>query len=158
MYADPFFMRPVAMSSQWKIVALLLLASSGFARADVSRFAAPAVYANVQYAGFKLQRKDFNFSSYRAWLKRSGDWHIEGTVSHRGLLCGTYEVGMRFGIGKNGCTEVEWITTDRYATSQLQCNNATMNHQGGDNDSVLAARFDEITCAERVVRCSGNCK
>jgi hypothetical protein len=40
----------------------------------------------------------------------------------------------------------------------MQCNHATMNHQGGGDDSVLAARFDEITCAERVVRCSGNCK
>ena len=137
--------------------ALLAMACS-LAHADVSRSATQAIYPKVQYEDFKLQRKDFNFFSYKAWVKRGGEWHIEGPVTHKGLLCGTYELGMRFGIGKNGCTDVEWITTDRFATSQMQCNNATMNHQGGDIEDILASRFDEITCAERVIRCTDNCK
>jgi hypothetical protein len=146
-------------SAMHKLISAALLAIiCGTAHADASRSAAPAIYPNVQYEDFKLQRKDFNFYSYKAWVKRGGEWHIEGPVTHKGLLCGTYELGMRFGIGKNGCTDVEWITTDRYVTSQMQCNNATMNHQGSDIEPILASRFDEITCAERVIRCTGTCK
>jgi hypothetical protein len=140
--------------------AILLLATyAGSACAGTSRSATPAVYPNIQHEEYKLQRKDFHFSNYKAWVKRDGSWYIEGPVTHKGLLCGTYELGMRFGIGKQGgCTDVEWITPDRYVTSQEQCNNAVMQHRGGDIEGMIASRFDEITCAERVVRCSGTCK
>jgi hypothetical protein len=82
------------------ILAPLLAMICTIAHADVSRSATQAVYPNVQYEDFKLQRKDFNFFSYKAWVKRGGEWHVEGPVSHKGLLCGTYELGMSFGVGK----------------------------------------------------------
>lgn len=91
-------------------------------------------------------------------MKRDGGWHVEGTVRHRGLRCGTYELGMRFGIGNPDCTDVTWVTRDTYVTSQYQCNDAEMPHAGTEIDATLADRFDAITCAERVVRCTGNCK
>jgi hypothetical protein len=91
-------------------------------------------------------------------LKRDGGWHVEGTVRHRGLRCGIYELGMRFGMGNPDCTDVTWVTRDTYATSQYQCNDAEMPHAGTEIDTTLADRFDAITCAERVVRCTGNCK
>jgi hypothetical protein len=88
----------------------------------------------------------------------NGEWKVEGSVHHNGLLCGTYEVGMRFGVGKPDCTDVEWISETQYATSQYQCNNADMMHTGFGNDGILLEKFDVISCAERVVRCTGNCK
>jgi hypothetical protein len=90
-----------------QLISTALLATiCSIAHADANRSAAPATYPKVQYEDFKLQRKDFNFFSYKAWVKRGGEWHIEGPVTHKGLLCGTYELGMRFGVGKNGCTDV----------------------------------------------------
>lgn len=137
---------------------VLLAAAWPTGHAAERRSQAAAQYPKVKYEGFKLQRKDFRFFGFSAWLKRGGEWHIEGPVRHNGLLCGTYEVGMRFGIGKPDCTNVEWITDTRYATSQYQCNNAEMIHTGTEIDESMSGRFDEISCAERVINCSGNCK
>lgn len=128
------------------------------ADATERRSQAAAQYSKIALDGFKLQRKDFNFGGYSAWLKRDGGWHIDGTVRHHGLLCGTYELGMRFGTGKPDCTDVTWVTGDLYVTSHYQCNDAEMQHVGTDIDASLADQFDAITCAERVVRCTGNCK
>ena len=76
----------------------------------------------------------------------------------RGLLCATYRVGMRFGVGKPGCLNVDWITEPIFVTSQFQCNGARVEHDGGDTVADLGAQVTHITCAERVVRCSGSCK
>ena len=43
-------------------------------------------------------------------------------------------------------------------TSERQCNNATVRQSGGENQPELARDFGRITCAERVIRCTGNCK
>jgi hypothetical protein len=122
------------------------------------RAQAAAQLSNVTLEGYKLQRKDFRLGGFTAWLKRGGEWHVEGPVRHRGMLCGAYEVGMRFGIGKPDCTAVQWVSNDTYVTSQTQCNEAEMLHSGNEIDAALAEHFDAITCAERVIRCSGNCK
>ncbi len=140
------------------LAAALMASLSSPAKAVERRSQAVAQHTGVAAEGFKLQRKDFRFGGYTAWLKRGGEWHIEGSVRHRGLLCGTYEVGMRFGIGKPDCTDVKWVSGDSYVTSQYQCNDAEMPHAGTNIDAALADQFDAITCAERVVRCSGNCK
>ena len=79
-------------------------------------------------------------------------------MTHRGLLCGEYSVGMRFGIGRPGCSNVAWLTDVTYATARRQCNNATLYHAGGDVQPELAGSFAQITCAERVIRCTGVCK
>lgn len=135
-----------------------LLPATPPANAAEQRSQAAAQYTQVTMEGYKLQRKDFRFGNFSGWLKRGGEWHIEGPVQHRGLLCGTYEVGMRFGVGKPDCTDVQWVSEVSYVTSHSQCNAAEVPHSGNDIDSSLADQFDAISCAERVVRCSGNCK
>lgn len=122
------------------------------------RSQAAAQFPNITYEGFKLQRKDFRFGGYTAWLKRGGEWQIEGTVRHRGLICGTYELGLRFGVGSPDCTDVRWVSPVTFVTSHYQCNDAEVPHAGNEIDSTLQDQFDAITCAERVVRCTGNCK
>jgi hypothetical protein len=109
-------------------------------------------------AGGTPDRLDFISFEFRAWLRRTGEWHVEGDVDHRGLLCGDYEMGMRFGTGSPGCTNVEWLSEVRYVTLRKQCNDATLRHVGGDTQPDLAPRFDRVTCAERLIRCNGNCK
>jgi len=140
------------------VVAVLAAANTPQAGAAERRSQAAAQFPHITMDGFKLQRKDFRFDGFSAWLKRGGDWHIEGTVRHFGLFCGDYEVGMRFGIGKPDCTDVQWVSHVSFVTSQTQCNEAEMPHAGNDIDNTLTDQFDAITCAERVIRCTGNCK
>ena len=105
-----------------------------------------------------LARLDFFFGEIRAWLLQDGNWHIEGTVQHRGALCAEYELGIQFGIGSPGCSNVEWLGTPIYVTQRRQCNNALLSHSGGDLDYAAADVFNDINCAQRLIRCSGICK
>lgn len=101
---------------------------------------------------------DFRAGETKAWVNKDGDFQIQGSLKHRGLLCGSYQMGIRFGIGSPACLNVEWITEPIFVTSQTQCNGARVMHLGGDNDPGLAAKITRITCAERIIRCSGNCR
>ena len=103
-------------------------------------------------------RLDFDFGGTKAWLREKGSWHIEGPVAHQGLLCATRELGVRFGVGNPGCTDVRWLSEVDYGTQQKQCNNATAMHSGGGFLPALEPDYLRITCAERVSKCSGNCK
>jgi hypothetical protein len=107
-----------------------------------------------------INRLDFDFpaSESIAWLNADGDFHLHGWVRHRSLLCATYRMGVRFGIGAPGCLNVEWITDPVYVTSQFQCNGARVEHDGGGGAPDMGAQIAKITCAERVIRCSGSCK
>ena len=107
-----------------------------------------------------INRLDFYFPAGEstAWLNADGDFHLRGWVPHRGLLCATYRMGVRFGIGAPGCLNVEWISDPLYVTSQFQCNGARVEHDGGDGAPDIGAQIAKITCAERVIRCSGSCK
>lgn len=122
------------------------------------RASAPARAAPTDSVVRVPSRLDFNFGELRLWLTKTGEWQVEGEVSHRGLLCGTYEVGIRFGAGSPGCANVNWVSDVRYVTTRKQCNNATVIHTGGDIQRELTSPFPTITCAERVIRCTGNCK
>jgi len=122
------------------------------------RASAPARAAATDSVVRVPDRLDFNFGELRLWLRRTGEWHVEGEVSHRGLLCGTYEVGIRFGVGDPACANVSWLSSVRYVTSRKQCNSATVIHTGGDIQRELTGPFPSISCAERVIRCTGNCK
>ncbi len=108
----------------------------------------------------RINRLDFDFRAGEssAWLNADGDFHVHGWVAHRSLRCATYRLGMRFGIGAPGCLNVEWISDPVYLTSQYQCNGATVEHDGGDDAPEIGAQIEKITCAERVIRCSGSCK
>lgn len=139
-------------------VVVCMSAAPRNACATEQRSQAAAQYPQVTVGGYKLQRKDFRFGNFNGWLKRGGEWQIEGPVQHRGLMCGTYEVGMRFGIGNPDCTNVQWISGDEFVTSKSQCNEVEMQHSGNGISPALTEQFDAITCAERVIRCTGNCK
>jgi hypothetical protein len=139
------------------IVCLCVTLSPQAAAAE-RREQAVAQFPKGDLGGITLQRKDFRFNNFTGWLKRDGTWHIEGMVTHRGLMCGTYEVGMRFGVGAPDCTDVRWVSDVRYVTAQSQCNDAMMQHAGTEVDAPLSGNFDAVTCGEAVIRCSGNCK
>jgi len=137
---------------------LLLVAGECAAQATYSRSTASAQAVGSASVVLKPTQLNFSFSRAKVSLTPKGEWNVEASVSHRGLLCGEYAVGVRFGIGKPGCTKVVWLTEVDYVTSQRQCNNARLDHSGGDVQPRLADSFAEISCAERVIRCTGVCK
>ena len=137
---------------------LLFAAGESAAQATYNRTTAPARAIGGGSVVLKPQQLDFNFGGSKASLSPKGEWTIEGSVAHRGLLCGEYSLGIRFGIGRPGCSNVAWLTDVTYATAQRQCNNATLQHSGGDVQAELADSFAQITCAERVIRCTGICQ
>lgn len=108
----------------------------------------------------KPERLDFDFRAgdSHAWINHDGDFQVSGWIKHTGLLCATYRMGVRFGVGSPGCLNVVWITEPQFVTSEVQCNDARVEHTGGDTDPGLGKRLATITCGERVVRCTGNCK
>ena len=108
----------------------------------------------------KPERLDFDFRAgdSHAWINDDGDFQVSGWIKHTGLLCATYRMGVRFGVGSQGCLNVEWITEPIFVTTESQCNDARVEHTGGDTNAGLGKRLATITCGERVVRCSGNCK
>ena len=121
---------------------------------------APAQITYSLDARPKPQRLDFDFRAgdSHAWINQDGDFQVNGWIQHTGLLCATYRMGLRFGVGSPGCLNVEWITEPRFVTTNVQCNDARIEHIGGDADPGLGKRLAGITCGERVIRCTGSCK
>jgi hypothetical protein len=117
--------------------------------------ARPAAEWNKDGKPVKLE---FNFGDFKAWVRRDGSWNADGLVSHRGVLCGTYTLSLRIGHGNPGCTDVQWFNQPRAVASVELCNNGSGPLSGGNAEFREAARFDDITCAERTISCSGNCK
>ncbi len=101
---------------------------------------------------------DFRIEETKAWLNRDGDFQVSGWIKHVGLLCATYRMGVRFGIGSPACLNVNWVTQPSFVTSEFQCNGARVQHAGGDSYAELGDQISKISCAERVSNCSGNCK
>lgn len=108
----------------------------------------------------RINRLDFDFriEETKAWLNKDGDFQVNGWVKHVGLLCATYRVGVRFGIGSPGCLNANWITEPYFVTSEYQCNGARVQHIGGDTYAELGGQLGKISCAERVINCAGNCR
>jgi hypothetical protein len=104
------------------------------------------------------KKVEFRFDGANAWLRENGDFGVDAEVKHRWLLCGTYEVGVRFGIGAPACANVSWIGETHYVSRRKQCNNAWMAHAGNGNDIDAANAFPEITCAQLLIKCTGKCK
>jgi hypothetical protein len=114
--------------------------------------ARPAAEWNKDGKPVKLE---FDFGDFKAWARRDGSWNAEGVVEHRGLACGTYTLSLRVGHpGLRTCSGL----ANRARWPAFNCNNAPGPLTGGNNEFRDAARFDEISCAERVIRCTGNCK
>ncbi len=136
-------------------VAPAMADDSGVAPIGRTAIARPAAEWNRDGKPVKL---DFDFGDFKAWARRDGSWGAEGTVQHRGLLCATYILSLRVGHGKPGCTDAKWFREPRAVASISLCNNAIGILTGGNTEFQDAARFDEISCAERTITCSGNCK
>jgi hypothetical protein len=107
-----------------------------------------------------INRLDFDFriEETKTWLNKDGDFQVNGWVKHLGLLCATYRVGVRFGVGSPGCLNVNWVTEPYFVTSEYQCNSARVQHAGGDTYPELGEQLGKISCAERVINCTGSCK
>lgn len=134
------------------------IAASAAAADEVRKLATEPRRTNDVGGELSPARLDFYFGDIRAWLLEDGNWQIEGNVQHRGALCGRYELGIQFGIGRPGCSNVEWMGFPAYVTIRTHCNNALLRHSGGDINYAAAAAFDRINCAQRLIRCSGTCK
>jgi hypothetical protein len=106
----------------------------------------------------KAARIDFRAFDFSGFLLGDGSWQVSSPVTHAGLVCGTYEVGVRFGIGSPGCTDVRWLSEPMFIGSRRQCNAPTVDHVGGETTPRLGSQLPGITCVEREVRCTGNCK
>lgn len=141
----------------------LLFASASPAQDDddprFRRSLAPATASFVLKPDGKPDRLEFDFGRARGtgWLSNQGDVQMETWVQHRGLLCATYETGIRFGKGSPGCTGVEWLAPVHWLTRKRQCNNALVLHTGNDIDTHMATLYSQVTCAERMLRCEGRC-
>jgi hypothetical protein len=106
----------------------------------------------------KPTRLEFDFGDFTAWARKKGGWQLEGVINHSGLVCGTYYVMARFGTGNPGCENVKWFSDPKLVTQREHCNSASLSHQGGDIEFPWADRFDQVTCAERIIRCTGICR
>ncbi|MCW5623547.1 MAG: hypothetical protein KIT73_02380 [Burkholderiales bacterium] len=132
-----------------------LAATAADEETNYRRAMAPALPSVSITADGKPQRLEFDFGRDRgtAWLARKGEMYVDTWVRHYGLLCSTYEVGLRFGQGNPGCANVEWFDDPTWLTSRKQCNDAVVNHIGVNTDIELQKVFEKATCAERLIRC-----
>ena len=137
---------------------LLLSACLAQAADEVRKLAAEPRRSQAVGGAHALARMDFRFGDIDAWLLEDGTWQIQGMVQHRGALCAEYRLGMQFGRGNPGCANVEWLTQEQYGTYVVQCNNALVRHVGGGTDPAAAQSFAHITCGQRLIHCSGNCR
>jgi len=148
-----------ALAGSTLLAAAFAFPSSGIAEDEYTRRATAATQVSVtDLAAGKRDRLEFGAGEFKGWLDRRGEWHVEGDVTHVGLLCGVYETGLRFGRGNPGCTNVQWLSEVHYGSRRTQCNGATVKHAAWHNEPALEGQFERITCAERVIRCTGNCK
>ena len=95
-------------------------------------------------------------SDLKAWLRDNGDIHVEGFIKHNHFRCGTYQLGVQFGSG-DGCVNLKWNSEPIYVSRRTQCNQALLHHEGYQNDPKLAGKFNEITCAQLLIKCDGVC-
>ena len=109
-------------------------------------------------AGAEPPKLEFRFDGATALLRENGTFQLEAEIKHGWLLCGTYEVGINFGIGSPACTNVSWIGEPRYVSSRKQCNHAWMVHSGSDAAPEVVGDFAEITCAQLSIKCTGKCR
>lgn len=105
--------------------------------------------------------REFSRGGTQGWIQQTGDWHISRQVVHTRLLCATYETGIQLGkgngIGKQACSNVEWLTDVQYGTRRTHCNSATLVHTGGGEFANMTDLFDDSTCVRVVTRCRGVC-
>jgi hypothetical protein len=102
---------------------------------------------------------DFVFdkpSDLKAWLRDNGNFLLEGYIRHNHFRCGTYQLGIQFGIGE-GCVNVQWLSEPIYISRHRQCNQSVLHHDGSGNVPEAAAKFKEVSCAQLYIKCDGVC-
>lgn len=139
------------------VLAGWMLTTGALSAADLvqSRASVPTRISAADLAAGKRDRLEFSDGAFKGWVRRDGEIYIEADVAHNALLCADYQVGVRFGAGAPGCSNVQWLSEAVFATRRMQCNSAGLRHVGGATDGGLTAIFERITCAERIIRCSG---
>jgi len=143
------------------LIIFCVASSCAFAEEDqsvVKKYSAVAKKAVDFGVGAQTPKIEFKFDNGTAWLRENGTFQVDVEIKHGSLLCGTYEVGMRFGIGNPACTNVSWLSETKYVTKRKQCNHAWMGHQGSGTDPEVVGDFELLTCAQLVVKCTGKCK
>jgi hypothetical protein len=147
------------------ILSAMIFMPSKFVSADsqskpVFKKYSAVAHKPMDFGSPNLPKKlEFRFDGAKAWLRDTGDFGVDAEIKHQWLLCGTYEVGIRFGIGSPGsCTNVSWVTEPQYISRRKQCNNAWMAHAGNGNSIDAANDFPRITCAQLLIKCTGKCK
>ena len=123
----------------------------------VRKATAPAV-KNIDWANPSTSKLEFSFDGIKGWLRSDGVLQVQGPIQHSGLRCATYQLGIRFGAGKPGCANVKWLTQARYGPGKKHCNSAMLTHTTADNDPNAKKVYARVTCAERLIKCAGNCK
>ena len=109
--------------------------------------------------GNSLSRKVFKFSHGEAWVDESGAFQLKAEVAHSKLRCALYQASVRFGVGGQGCTAVQWLEEVQSLPELRQCNGAELVHAGGDSLESLKLAYDSVSCARVQVSCqSGACR
>lgn len=93
----------------------------------------------------------------RGALSADGAWRVRAEIMHPRLRCASYAVGVRFGSGDDGCTDVDWQTDAEFLPSHRQCNNAGVIHSGVGSVDLAPEAIDALTCARVMVSCTGAC-
>ena len=146
--------------STWLLVLLMLsfISIASWAAEPVERKYSAVARKSVDFGvGAQPQKTEFKFDGALAWLREDGSFKVDAEVKHESLLCGTYEVGIRFGIGKPDCSNVSWLSKTQYVSKKRQCNHAWMAHVGSGKDTDLVGDVDLVTCGQLVIRCTGKC-
>jgi len=138
-------------------MAIFLVGTTHASEPVVKKYSAVARKSIDFGVGAEPQKLEFKFDGASAWVREDGSFHVEAEIKHGSLLCGTYRVGINFGIGKPACTNVNWVADPHYVTKRKQCNNAWMVHAGSGNDSHVVKNFNQITCAQILIKCTGKC-
>ena len=101
--------------------------------------------------------RTFGSGPIQGRVDASGTWSLRGEITHRGLRCATYELGLIAGRGDASCTQVDWVTEADFATRLTHCNAATRIHSGGGNLGLRGPGVESINCVRVVIRCTGAC-
>jgi hypothetical protein len=101
--------------------------------------------------------RGFSAQDTRGWIWESGAWGIRAEVSHPGLRCATYEVGIQVGRGDPACTAVSWLGEVDYATRLTHCNGAQRIHAGEGKLALDTKAIATANCVRVLTRCSGGC-
>ena len=135
-----------------------LIALSG-AKAEEEKIRATT--APAKKPGFVLPTEkkslEFEFGDIKAVIKEDGFAAVEGPIKHNRLRCATYQIGLQLGQGEYACTNVKWLTEPVYITLKKHCNSALLPHQGNKNIPGFQKVFPDVTCAKRLIRCTGVC-